>query len=61
MRKVEIRIEAAETFLKRGRKVARLADRGAPIPASRVVAFEDAETLFHVLTATRARGRNRRK
>jgi len=39
--KTEIRVEAADTFFKRGRKFARLADRKERISDTRVVAFED--------------------
>jgi predicted transcriptional regulator len=53
MRKTEIRVEPAEAFFERGRKLARLADRGGPIPPSRVVAFDDIESLLQVLTAKR--------
>jgi predicted transcriptional regulator len=53
MRKVEIRIEKGEAFFERGRRVARLADQSAPIPPSRIVAFENVELLLHVLTAKR--------
>jgi predicted transcriptional regulator len=42
-----------DTFFERGRKLAKLADRGAAIPSSRVVAFEDVESLLHVLTRKR--------
>lgn len=53
MRKTEIRVESVEAFFERGRRIARLADRGAPIAPSRVVAFEDIESLLHVLTEKR--------
>ena len=53
MRKTEIRVESPEAFFERGRKTARLADRGERIPASRVIAFEDAESLLSVLTEKR--------
>jgi predicted transcriptional regulator len=53
MRKTEIRTERVDSFFERGRKLARLADRGAPIPPSRVVAFEDIESLLRVLTEKR--------
>jgi len=49
--KSQIRIEPAEAFFKRGRKMARLADRGDAIPPSRVVAFDDIESLLQVLRA----------
>jgi len=41
------------TFFERGRKLAEAADRGDAIPSSRVVAFEDVESLLHVLTEKR--------
>ena len=53
MRKTEIRVESPENFFERGRKTARLADRGERIPASRIIAFEDAELLLSVLTEKR--------
>ncbi len=53
MRKTEIRVEPVEAFFERGRKIAMLADRGAPIPPSRIVAFEDIESLLHLLTEKR--------
>jgi predicted transcriptional regulator len=52
--KSQIRIEPAEAFFKRGRKMARMADRGDAIPPSRVVAFDDIESLLQVLSAKRA-------
>jgi predicted transcriptional regulator len=53
MRKAEIRVEPVSGFFERGRKVARLADRGHKIPPSRVISFEDMESLLHVLTEKR--------
>lgn len=53
MRKTEIRVESSDVFFERGRRTARLADRGGRIPASRIVAFEDAESLLSVLTEKR--------
>ena len=53
MRKTEIRVEQVDSFFERGRRLAKLADRGEPIPSSRIVAFEDVEALLHVLTAKR--------
>jgi predicted transcriptional regulator len=53
MRKTEIRVEGVDRFFERGRKLARVADRGDAIPSSRIVAFEDAESLLHVLTEKR--------
>ena len=53
MRKTEIRVERVEAFFERGRKLARAADRGDAIPSSAVVAFEDVESLLHILTEQR--------
>ena len=53
MRKTEIRVERVDTFFERGRKLAKAADRGDAIPFSRVVAFEDVESLLQVLTEKR--------
>jgi len=53
VRKTEIRVETTESFFERGRKTARLADRGARIPFRRIVAFEDVEDLLQVLTGKR--------
>ena len=53
MRKAEIRVEPVSAFFERGRKVTRLADRGDKIPPSRVISFEDMESLLHVLTEKR--------
>ena len=53
MRKTEIRVETVDAFFERGRKLAKAADRGGPIPASRVVAFEDVNDLLGLLTANR--------
>ena len=51
--RVSIRVEQADSFFERGRKLARLADRNQPIPPSTVIAFEDIESLLHVLTEKR--------
>jgi len=53
VRKTEIRVEREDVFFERGRKIAKAADRGDAIPPSRVVAFEDVESLLHVLTEKR--------
>ena len=53
MRRTEIRVERVDSFFERGRKLAKAADRGNAIPSSRVVAFEDVESLLHVLTKKR--------
>ena len=53
MRRTEIRVERVDAFFERGRKLAKAVDRGSAIPYSRVVAFEDVESLLHVLTEKR--------
>ena len=53
MHKIEIRVERVDAFFERGRKSAQAADRGEGIRPSRVVAFEDVESLLHVLTKRR--------
>ena len=53
MRKTEVRVERAEAFFERGLKAARLADRKLRIPPRRVIAFEDVESLLHLLTGKR--------
>jgi len=53
VRKTEIRVEGVDAFFERGRKLARAADKGDIIPSSTVVAFEDVESLLHVLTEKR--------
>jgi predicted transcriptional regulator len=53
MKKTEIRVETVDAFFERGRKYAKLADSVSPIPASRIIAFADIESLLHVLTEKR--------
>jgi hypothetical protein len=53
VRKPEIRIEQADAFFKRGRKLARLADEGKPIPPTKIVAFDSFESLLQVLRKKR--------
>ena len=54
MRKTEIRVERMDAFFERGRKHAKAADKRDAIPFSRIVAFEDVESLLRVLTPKRA-------
>lgn len=53
MRKTEIRVEGADSFFERGRKFAKLADRNRRIPKSKVISFEEVESLLHLLTEKR--------
>ncbi len=51
--KTVIKTGSVEAFFKRGRAVARLADQGKPIPAERVVVYEDPEELARILTSAK--------
>ncbi len=51
--KTVIKTGSVEGFFKRGREVARLADRQKPIPAERVIAYEDPEDLARILTTAK--------
>ena len=51
--KTVIRTGSVEGFFKRGRDIARLADQGKPIPAERVIAYEDPEELARILTTAK--------
>ena len=53
MRNTDIRVERVDEFFERGHKLAKSADRGRPIPASRMVAFDDVESFLRVLTQKR--------
>jgi predicted transcriptional regulator len=53
VRKSEIRVERVDAFFERGRKLAKAADKDDAIPFSTMVAFEDVESLLHVLTEKR--------
>lgn len=44
-------MEAA--FFKRGRKLARLADRNRRLPAGRIISFEDPDDLLKLMTSAR--------
>jgi predicted transcriptional regulator len=51
--KTVIKTSSVEDFFKRGRAAARLADQGKPIPAERVIAYEDPEDLARILTTAK--------
>jgi predicted transcriptional regulator len=53
MKTTEIRVESVDAFFERGRKYAKLADGGLPIPESHIISFVDMESLLHVLTTKR--------
>ena len=51
--KTVIRTSNVEGFFKRGREIARLADRRKAIPAERVIAYEDPDDLARILTSAK--------
>jgi predicted transcriptional regulator len=53
MNKLIVRTATEEEFFKRGRKLAKLADLGEPLPEERVVSFEDPAEVLKLLTAAR--------
>ncbi|MDD5329415.1 MAG: MarR family transcriptional regulator [Sulfuricella sp.] len=42
-----------DEFFKRGKRVARLADKGEPIPRERTISFEDPEDLARLVTTAK--------
>lgn len=53
MTKLTIKTGTEEDFFKRGRKLAKAADRGEPLPDERIVSFEDPADLMKLITAAR--------
>lgn len=53
MKQFVVKNEKLDDFLGRARKLARLADAGAPIPESMVISFEDPADMLAVLTPAR--------
>lgn len=53
MNKLTIKTGTEEDFFKRGRKLAKAADRGEPLPDERIVSFEDPTDLMKLITAAR--------
>lgn len=51
--KTVIKTGSVEDFFKRGRAIARLADHGKPIPAERIIAYENPEDLARILTTAK--------
>jgi predicted transcriptional regulator len=50
---VTITTAPPEDFFRRGRRLAKLADAGQPIPEQRVISFEDPAELLQLLTPAR--------
>lgn len=53
MKSTVIKVGTEKEFFSRGRKIAKLADRGLPIPEERVLSFEDPADLLKLLTPAR--------
>lgn len=53
MKKLVVKTATEKDFFKQGRKLARLADQGKPIPEERVLSFEDPADLLKLLTPAR--------
>lgn len=53
MSKLTIKTATEEEFFKRGKKLAKLADAGKPIPKESVISFEDPADVLQLLTAAR--------
>lgn len=51
--KATIKTAGAEEFFRRGRDIAKLADRGKKIPHEKILAFEDPEDIARIITAGR--------
>lgn len=51
--KAIVKTAGAEDFFKRGREIAKLADQGMPIPAEKVIAFEDPEAVTRLMTTAK--------
>lgn len=53
MSKLTITSATEEEFFAQGRQLAKLADRGAPLPHYRIISFEDAADIGKLLSAAR--------
>jgi predicted transcriptional regulator len=53
MKKVTVKVETPEEFLKRGRNIARRADRGEPLAEEMTISFEDTTDMLALLTPKR--------
>ena len=50
MTKLTIKTGTEKDFFARGRRLAKAADRGEPIPAERIISFEDPADMLSLLT-----------
>ena len=53
MTKLTIKTGAEEDFFKRGRQLAKAADRGEMLPDERIISFEDPADVMKLITAAR--------
>jgi len=53
MTKLTVKTGTEQDFFKRGRQLARLADRGDTLPEERIVSFEDPADLMKLITGAR--------
>jgi predicted transcriptional regulator len=53
MTKLTIKTGTEEEFFKRGRRLAKAADRGEPMPDERIISFEDPADVMKLITVTR--------
>ena len=53
MPKLTIKTGTEKDFFARGRRLAKAADRGEPIPAERIISFEDPADVMKLITVTR--------
>ncbi|MCL2345672.1 MAG: MarR family transcriptional regulator [Desulfobulbus sp.] len=53
MTKLTIKTASEENFFKRGRQLAKAADRGEPLPDERIISFEDPADVMKLITAAR--------
>lgn len=48
-----VKTESIEDFFTRGKRIAKMLDKGEKVPSSRVISFEDSEDLIEFLTKTK--------
>lgn len=53
MTKLTVKTGTEQDFFKRGRQLARVADRGETLPEERIVSFEDPADLMKLITGAR--------
>ncbi len=53
MSKLTIKTGTEKDFFSRGRRLARIADQGEPLPEERIISFEDPAEVLQLITAAR--------